>query len=65
MILMKLKELPLGEVKPAGWLEKQLKIQSKGLTGRLEEVWKDVGSDSGWLGGNGENWREGPITVMV
>ncbi|AFK07990.1 hypothetical protein BG32_11660 [Mesotoga sp. HF07.pep.5.2.highcov] len=60
MIDVELMELPLGEIRPAGWLERQLKIQAKGLTGRLEEVWKDVGPDSGWLGGSGENWERGP-----
>jgi DUF1680 family protein len=53
-------ELNLGEVVPRGWLREQLKLQAKGLTGFLEEIWKDVGPDSGWLGGNGESWERGP-----
>src|SRR5579862_83468 len=52
--------LPLGAVKPAGWLERQLRIQADGLTGHLEEFWPDLGANSGWLGGSGESWERGP-----
>ena len=52
--------LPLGAVKPRGWLRKQLEIQASGLTGHLDEFWKDVGNNSGWLGGTGESWERGP-----
>ncbi|MBV8708183.1 MAG: glycoside hydrolase family 127 protein, partial [Acidobacteriaceae bacterium] len=52
--------LPLGAVEPRGWLRKQLEIQAGGLTGHLDEFWKDVGSNSGWLGGTGESWERGP-----
>lgn len=52
--------LPLCSVKPKGWLLNQLLIQSKGLTGHLDEFWDSVGSYSGWLGGTGENWERGP-----
>ena len=52
--------LPLGTVRPGGWLEKQLRIQAEGLSGNLEEVWPRVGPDSAWLGGNGESWELGP-----
>ena len=54
------RELPLGAVKPAGWLERQLRIQAGGLSGHLDEFWPDVGPDSGWLGGSGESWERGP-----
>ena len=53
-------ELPLGAVKPSGWLRDQLRLQADGLTGALEAIWPDVGADSGWLGGDGEDWERGP-----
>ncbi|MGI4829510.1 MAG: hypothetical protein ACRYFU_15140 [Janthinobacterium lividum] len=52
--------LPLGSVRPTGWLHRQLIIQANGLSGHLDEVWPDVGPESGWLGGNGEKFERGP-----
>ena len=52
--------LPLGTVLPRGWLREQLKIQAEGLAGNLEEVFPDLGPQSAWLGGKGENWELGP-----
>jgi DUF1680 family protein len=52
--------LPLGSVRPAGWLRRQLEIQANGLSGHLDETWPDVGSNSGWLGGTGESWERFP-----
>ena len=52
--------LPLGAIKPQGWLRQQLKVQASGLTGHLDEIWRDVGPESGWLGGTGEAWERGP-----
>ena len=48
------------EVKPEGWLKRQLEIQMQGLTGKLFDIWDSVGSYSGWLGGTGENWERAP-----
>ncbi|HET9087374.1 MAG TPA: beta-L-arabinofuranosidase domain-containing protein [Acidobacteriaceae bacterium] len=52
--------LPLGSIRPAGWLLQQLQIQADGLSGHLDETWSDVGPNSGWLGGTGESWERGP-----
>jgi uncharacterized protein len=52
--------LPLGSIRPTGWLRTQLEIQANGLSGHLDETWQDVGPNSGWLGGTGESWERGP-----
>ncbi|HJT23526.1 MAG TPA: hypothetical protein VJ873_03065, partial [bacterium] len=51
--------LPLGQVKPTGWLLGQLKLQAGGLSGHLDEFWPDV-KDSGWIGGKAEGWERAP-----
>ena len=56
--------LPLGAIEPRGWLRKQLEIQAAGLTGHLDEFWKDVNDNSGWLGGSGESWERG-LTISM
>jgi len=53
------KPLPLGEIKPRGWLETQLKVQAKGMTGHLDEFWPYL-RDNRWLGGKREGWERGP-----
>ena len=52
--------LPLGSIRPTGWLLAQLQTQASGLGGHLDEIWPDVGPNSGWLGGTGESWERGP-----
>ena len=52
--------LPLGSVRPCGWLLRQLRIQADGMSAHLDEFWPDVGPNSGWLGGTGESWERGP-----
>ena len=47
------------EIKPAGWLKRQLRIQADGLAGNLDKVWPDV-KDSAWIGGAREGWERVP-----
>ncbi len=47
------------EIKPSGWLRRQLDIQARGLSGNLDKVWKDIG-DSRWIGGSAEGWERVP-----
>lgn len=47
------------ELKPTGWLKKQLRIQANGLCGNLDKVWPDV-RDSAWVGGTREGWERVP-----
>ncbi len=57
-------ELPLGIIKPEGWLEDQLKRMATGLTGNLDEVYPEVvGPRNGWLGGDGDGWERGPYWI--
>jgi uncharacterized protein len=51
--------LPLGSLRPSGWLLRQLQIQANGLAGYLDEFWPDV-ANSGWIGGTAEGWERGP-----
>lgn len=51
--------LPLGSIRPLGWLERQLRIQADGLSGHLDEFWPDVG-ESKWFGGIAEGWERAP-----
>jgi uncharacterized protein len=52
-------KLPLGTVKPSGWLKLQLEAQARGLTGNIDDFWPDL-VNSSWHGGDGEAWERGP-----
>ncbi|HYG37036.1 MAG TPA: beta-L-arabinofuranosidase domain-containing protein [Cytophagales bacterium] len=54
------KTLPLGSIKPEGWLLNQLVIMKDGTTGHLDEVHEKIKNDNGWLGGKGDGWEETP-----
>ena len=45
--------LPLGAIKPQGWLKDQLIIQANGLSGHLPLFWADV-MNSSWIGGKAD-----------
>lgn len=47
------------ELKPQGWLKRQLEIQAEGLSGNLHKIWPDI-RDSAWIGGNREGWERVP-----
>ncbi|MBR6740484.1 MAG: glycoside hydrolase family 127 protein [Clostridia bacterium] len=47
------------EIKPQGWLRRQLELQAKGLSGNLDKMWPDV-KDSAWIGGNRDGWERVP-----
>ncbi len=53
--------LPLGSVRPRGWLLTQFQLQRDGLTGNAETLYADdLGTNSGWLGGTGDSWERSP-----
>ena len=56
---LKYKFYTTNELKPSGWLKKQLEIQAEGLCGNLDKVWPDV-RDSAWVGGEREGWERVP-----
>ncbi len=47
------------EIRPQGWIKRQLEIQAEGLAGNLDKVWRDV-RDSAWIGGDAEGWERVP-----
>lgn len=55
--------LPLGSVRPAGFLRERLENQASGLTGHAEALYDDIGR-SDWLTGAGKGgefaWERGP-----
>src|SRR5437879_13703609 len=53
-------DLPLGAIRPTGWLHDQLEIMRDGTTGHLDEVYGKLKNDNGWLGGKGDGWEETP-----
>jgi len=57
-------ELPLGAIRPEGWLKEMLLRQKSGATGHLDELYPAVmGPRNGWLGGDGDQWERGPYWI--
>ncbi len=57
-------ELPLGAIKPQGWLREMLVRQKNGATGNLDELYPLVMNQrNGWLGGDGDQWERGPYWI--
>lgn len=54
-------ELPIGSIRPNGWLRTQLITMKNGSTGHLDSLYPQVmGKRNGWLGGDGDVWERGP-----
>jgi hypothetical protein len=57
-------ELPLGAIKPHGWLREMLVRQKNGASGKLDQLYPLVmGPRNGWLGGDGDQWERGPYWI--
>ena len=57
-------ELPLGAIKPQGWLKEMLTRQKNGATGNLDSLYPLVMNQrNGWLGGDGDQWERGPYWI--
>lgn len=57
-------ELPLGAIKPQGWLKEMLTRQKNGATGNLDTLYPLVMNHrNGWLGGDGDQWERGPYWI--
>lgn len=57
-------ELPLGAIRPEGWLRDELERMSQGMTGHLDEWYPEVcGPLNAWLGGDGDTWERGPYWI--
>lgn len=57
-------ELPIGCIKPMGWLNEQLERMCTGMTGKLDSIYPQVmGPRNGWLGGDGDVWERGPYWI--
>ncbi|GIN71616.1 hypothetical protein J14TS2_20910 [Bacillus sp. J14TS2] len=53
------KPFTTNELKPKGWLLRQLQIQAEGLSGNLDKFWPDI-KESKWIGGDKEGWERVP-----
>lgn len=57
-------QLPLGEIRPEGWLRTQMQSMLDGMTGNLDSVYElVVGDNNAWLGGEGDAWERGPYWI--
>ncbi len=53
-------KLPIGNIRPKGWLLSQIQLMRGGFTGRLPELSRFLKEDSGWVTLKGRGWEEMP-----
>jgi len=53
-------KLPLGSIRPLGWLRHQVELMKTGMVGRLQELSKFLADDNGWFGTENDGWEEQP-----
>jgi len=53
-------KLPLGAIRPRGWLAHQLHLMVEGMTGHLAELSAFLRPENGWFGGENPGWEEQP-----
>jgi hypothetical protein len=53
-------KLPLGSVKPGGWIKTQLELMRDGMAGHLHELSSYLKPDNGWLNNENTGWEEQP-----
>ena len=49
----------VNDIRPSGWLKRQLEIEMDGLGGNLDKVWPDV-LESVWIGGDRDGCERVP-----
>ena len=57
---LELEPLPIGSVRPEGWLRHHLDLMTEGLVGRLYETSEFLTPTNGWLRADGVGWEEQP-----
>ena len=55
----KYRRLTARQIRPQGWLKRQLEIQARELSGHLDLVWPDI-RESRWIGGDKDGWERVP-----
>ena len=48
------------QIKPQGWLRRQLELQANGLVGHLDQIWEATIRGSAWVGGEEDGWERVP-----
>ena len=64
----RLVKLPIGAIKPEGWVRRQLELQADGFCGHLTEISRFLKKDgNAWLASDGQGhspWEELPYWLM-